>query len=522
MKKYALFLIIFIGISFVSAQTTQVDQNLLNQIGDILQKLSQQYSINQQAIQEKQASINFLDILQKLIQQYSINQTQPPIEIEEIQEKQITEIEKLLPIPAPKNLPKGIQPVIPATQTPLTPNIFQKILPDEIREDDAIVQLNNLRITRIIKEPGIENTKAILFAVRDISWKCLMFESEDSEISLPCALDLRRQILFKELTIKITDDTILLQRNRQRSGLDDFNVGDKINVYGFMDKDNYGIEALIVRKIISTSQPPKEAKLRVISPNGGEVWPIDSYQKIKWVAPKDKTVSIYLKPYIACLYTQPACSMPELMLIIIAENIPNTGEYQWQGQTTLQDKTLDWGYYLIEIIGDQSKESDMSDKPFEIIPKSSLAPEKPESCIQVIAPAYNPQNPSECKEFPTPCDVPEGWIRTNKCSISLTTTTQSTVSLNNIKELKVEADDYGFYPASIKVPRNTKVILYLIVKNQNVYYGGLDFRSKKFKTEPIKPGQSTKVEFTTDESFVIESYWPLSNVKKSELKVIVK
>jgi hypothetical protein len=45
-----------------------------------------------------------------------------------------------------------------------------------------------------------------------------------------------------------------------------------------------------------------------------------------------------------------------------------------------------------------------------------LAPSAPTPiCIQVITPAYNPQNPLECKEFPTPCDVPSGWIKTEKC-----------------------------------------------------------------------------------------------------------
>ncbi|GBD34497.1 hypothetical protein HRbin35_00222 [bacterium HR35] len=372
MKKLLLISIIFIGFSLTFAQTVQVDQNLLRQI---------------------------VEILQKLIQQSPSYQPQPPIQ---------KEIETLVPTPA--NLPKGIQPAIPESSANLTPEVIKPILPDENKEDDVIIQLNNLKITRIVKEPGIENTKAIFFVVRDIGWRCLMFETEESEKSLPCVLNLRKLIAFKELAIKITDDTILLQRNRQRAKLDDFNVGDKINVYGFMDRDNYGIEALIVRKI--SSAPIKEAKLRVISPNGGEIWPIDSYQKIRWVAPKDKTVSIYLKHYIPCLYTRPACLMPEPMPIIIAENITNAGEYQWQ--VGFQNKILEPGNYLIEIIGDQSKEADESDKPFQIVYTSSLTPQKP-ICIQVITPAYNPKNPSECKEFPTPCDVPEGWIKTSKC-----------------------------------------------------------------------------------------------------------
>ncbi|GIW67107.1 MAG: hypothetical protein KatS3mg095_1005 [Candidatus Parcubacteria bacterium] len=379
MKKFLLISIIFIGLSLAFAQTTQIDQNLLKQI---------------------------VEILQKLTQQAPSSQPQPPVQ---------KGTETLVPTPA--NLPKGIQPAVPATQTPLTPEVIKPILPDENREDDTIVQLNNLRITRIVKEPGIENAKAIFFAARDIGWKCLMLESEESEASLPCVLELRRPISLKELAIKITDETILLQRNRQKAKLDDFNVGDKINVYGFMDKDNYGIEGLIVRKISSMTVP---------------------------------------KPL----------------------------------NTTLR--------------------------------KISETPKKSEICIQVITPAYNPKNPSECKEFPTPCDIPDGWMKTNKCPVSLATTTQLIISLTNAIELKVEADDYGFYPASIEVPQNTKVILYLIVKNQNVYYGGLDFRSEKFKTEPIKPGQSTKVEFTADKNFIIESYWPLSNVKKSELKIIIK
>lgn len=31
------------------------------------------------------------------------------------------------------------------------------------------------------------------------------------------------------------------------------------------------------------------------------------------------------------------------------------------------------------------------------------------NCIQVITPAYNPAT-GECREFPTPCAVPKGWI----------------------------------------------------------------------------------------------------------------
>lgn len=43
--------------------------------------------------------------------------------------------------------------------------------------------------------------------------------------------------------------------------------------------------------------------------------------------------------------------------------------------------------------------------------QSSKSPEidqENEFCIQVVTPARNPQT-GEIREFPTPCDVPEGW-----------------------------------------------------------------------------------------------------------------
>ncbi|MBI2971063.1 MAG: beta-propeller domain-containing protein [Candidatus Aenigmarchaeota archaeon] len=45
------------------------------------------------------------------------------------------------------------------------------------------------------------------------------------------------------------------------------------------------------------------------------------------------------------------------------------------------------------------------------------APRPPENtfCIQVIQPARNPET-GECKEFPTPCDVPEDWEPVDSCN----------------------------------------------------------------------------------------------------------
>jgi hypothetical protein len=238
MKKLLFISIFFLVVNFVFAQAVPVDVNVLRQVVDILQKL----------IQGGQVQV-------------------PPVQAP------APETEKKIEVPGPAEtkviqpkviqLPRGVMPALPqAIETrPITPEILRPILPDEDRSDDALVQINNLRITRILLDPGIQNVKAIFFAVRDFNWKCMLFESEESEKSLPCVLDIRRTILQKELAIQISDDTILLQRNRQRAKLEDFKVGDKINVYGFMDKDNYSIDALIVRKITGVPKPiePKKA-----------------------------------------------------------------------------------------------------------------------------------------------------------------------------------------------------------------------------------------------------------------------
>lgn len=41
-------------------------------------------------------------------------------------------------------------------------------------------------------------------------------------------------------------------------------------------------------------------------------------------------------------------------------------------------------------------------------------PSNNEFCIQVITPAKNPQT-GQCKEYPTPCDVPQGWEKVDSC-----------------------------------------------------------------------------------------------------------
>lgn len=55
-------------------------------------------------------------------------------------------------------------------------------------------------------------------------------------------------------------------------------------------------------------------------------------------------------------------------------------------------------------------------EPGAILPPAS---EQERVCIQVITPAKNPTT-GECREFPTPCDVPSGWTKVTSCEIGAT------------------------------------------------------------------------------------------------------
>jgi hypothetical protein len=261
-------------------------------------------------------------------------------------------------------------------------SIIEEILPDENRDDDDIVQINNLRITNFFP---FGNDKGVILAVRDIGWKCMFFESEESKKSLPCPLGIRKSILGRELVILIKyNDTILLQRNRERAKLVEFQVGDKINVYGFMDKDNNGIDALIVRNL---DLPRRNiGKPTVISPNGGEEWQLGSYQEIRWKGFNSKKVNIEIA---YCTRNIFGIACPTSAPYVIAENIDNVGYFKWNVGKILRTYNekltiveelyrigIDSPLYYIIVRSTDGREYDESDNYFKIVTSQSkyLAP----------------------------------------------------------------------------------------------------------------------------------------------------
>ncbi|KKU05293.1 MAG: Serine/threonine protein kinase [Parcubacteria group bacterium GW2011_GWA2_45_30] len=115
------------------------------------------------------------------------------------------------------------------------------IEPIDDSDFEDIVQFNNL-IIRGVSGPSFP---AEIRASYEVGVRCQKFQSESaSGLEYPCPLS--PSVLY---TIKVDSDTRLLLRNRQRASLASFEVGDRINVYGFTDSGVSSIDAIIVRNL---------------------------------------------------------------------------------------------------------------------------------------------------------------------------------------------------------------------------------------------------------------------------------
>jgi len=89
-------------------------------------------------------------------------------------------------------------------------------------------------------------------------------------------------------------------------------------------------------------------------------------------------------------------------------------------------------------------------------------------------------------------------------------------------EFTIEADDYGFYPSTIKAKIGDKVKINFKFRDDSIYFAGLDIKGPFENIEyKLKGEQPVKREFTMKDETRIISYWPASGVKKATLTVEV-
>jgi hypothetical protein len=154
-------------------------------------------------------------------------------------------------------------------------------------DETILIQLNNLQIKEIKQNPEEDILATFIVTKASSGFKCKYFQNKESERSHPCSRRLKNKILKslrQGLKVNISEETELLDVNREKITIQDFKVGDKINVYGELDKQSYEIDALIVRKIGKGKivPPPVTEGIKVLEPNGGEVFRVGETMTIKW------------------------------------------------------------------------------------------------------------------------------------------------------------------------------------------------------------------------------------------------
>ncbi len=89
------------------------------------------------------------------------------------------------------------------------------------------------------------------------------------------------------------------------------------------------------------------------------------------------------------------------------------------------------------------------------------------------------------------------------------------------KIFTIFADDRSLNPDSISVKKGDSVKMIFKVRRDEVYYGGLDFRSDYFTTGTIGYGMENSSEFVAERTFEFSSYWPKTQHLKATGKVYV-
>lgn len=155
--------------------------------------------------------------------------------------------------------------------------VFQAVIARNLSkpEEKEFIQLNNLIV--------IERSGNAIKAVRKKDSPCYSYgetgvgAKREADCPMPTSLRsdeasgvaavapeiAKYPEMYYPFNIRVTDRTVLLLRDKQKATIDDFAVGDKINVYGLRGENSVSeIEALVMRNL---SKPPKASEKATIN-----------------------------------------------------------------------------------------------------------------------------------------------------------------------------------------------------------------------------------------------------------------
>lgn len=102
-----------------------------------------------------------------------------------------------------------------------------------------------------------------------------------------------------------------------------------------------------------------------------------------------------------------------------------------------------------------------------------------------------------------------------------TTNQTATANTATATSFTVNANDESADLTTLNVKKGDQITVTFKVDNNEVYHGGLEFRSDVVSSKPIKTGGSDTVTFTADKSFDFTPFWYQSNIQKAYLVHVV-
>lgn len=84
-------------------------------------------------------------------------------------------------------------------------------------------------------------------------------------------------------------------------------------------------------------------------------------------------------------------------------------------------------------------------------------------------------------------------------------------------DFTINANDDSADVETLNVKKGDAITVTFKVDTNEVYHGGLEFKSDTVSSKPIKPGDSDTVHFTADKSFDFTPFWYQSSIQKDYL-----